>query len=212
MSQDCSISREITFRNEDDFNVSVSNVNHCTEKSGTGINGPRRGSFSDIYLCTGQPGIGENLLVSSDDDMKTSAVRNINIECMTPENIRLEQDQDPVIKQIKQWKLAGSRPVWMDVAEHGIELKVYWNQWKALLIVDYLLYKKSLEGSNSGDNENQIVLPSSLRKTAFVLLHETVTSGHLGQQKTYTRIKQRFYWYHCKEDIEYWCRVCDVCA
>ena len=51
-----------------------------------------------------------------------------------------------------------------------------------------------------------------LRKTAFVLLHETATSGHLGQQRTYTRIKQRFYWYHCKEDIEYWCRACDVCA
>ena len=212
LSQDCSISREFSFRNEDDFNVSVSNVTHCTEKSGTGFYGPRRGSFSYINLCTGQPGIGENLLVSSDDDMKTSAVRNIDIECMTPENIRFEQDQDPVIKQIKQWKLAGSRPVWTDVAEHGIELKVYWNQWKALLIIDDLLYKKNLEGSNSGENENQIVLPSSLRKTAFVLLHETATSGHLGQQKTYTRIKQRFYWYHCKEDIEYWCRACDVCA
>ena len=35
LSQDCSISREITFRNEDYFNVSVSNVTHCTEKSGT---------------------------------------------------------------------------------------------------------------------------------------------------------------------------------
>ena len=100
LSQDCSTSREITFRNEDDFNVNVSNVNRCTEKSGTGNYGPRRGSFSDINLCTGQPGIGENLLVSSDDDIKTAAVRNIDIECMTPENIRLEQDQDPVIKQI----------------------------------------------------------------------------------------------------------------
>ena len=52
---------EITFRNEDDFNVRVSNVNHCTEKSSTAIIGPRRGSFSDINLCTGQPGTGENL-------------------------------------------------------------------------------------------------------------------------------------------------------
>ena len=93
LSQDCSISREITFGNEDEFNVSVSTVTHCTEKSGTGFYGPRRGSFSDINLRTGQPGIGENILVSSDDDMKTSAVQNIDIECMTPGNIRHEQDQ-----------------------------------------------------------------------------------------------------------------------
>ena len=143
LSEDCSISREITFRNEDDFNVSVSNVNHCTEKSGTGFHGRRMCSFSVINLCTGQPGTGENLLVSSDDDIKTSAVRNIKIEFTTPENIRLEQDQDPVIKQIKQWKLAGSRPVWTEVAEHGIELKVYWNPWEALLIIDDLLYRKA---------------------------------------------------------------------
>ena len=71
---------------------------------------------------------------------------------MTPENIRLEQDQEIFIKQIKQCKLAGSRPVWTEVAKHGIERKVYWNQWKALLIIDALLYKISLEGSHSGDN------------------------------------------------------------
>ena len=94
----------------------------------------------------------------------------------------------------------------------SLNLKVYWNQWKALLIIDDLLYKISLARSHSRDNENQIVLPTSLRKTAFVLLDEAATSGHLGRQKTYTRIKQRFYWYHCKEDIEYQCRACDVCA
>ena len=48
LSQDSSISREITFRSEVDFNFSVSNVNHCIEKSGTGFHGPRMGSFSDI--------------------------------------------------------------------------------------------------------------------------------------------------------------------
>ena len=44
--------------------------------------------------------------MSSDDDIKMSAVRNIDVVCMTPENIRLEQDQELVIKQIKQCKLA----------------------------------------------------------------------------------------------------------
>ena len=96
-------------------NVSVGNVKHFTEKPGNEFHGPRRGSFSDINLCTGQPGTGENLLVSSDGDIKTSAVQNIDIECMTPENVRLEQDHCPVIKQIKQWKLVGSKAVGTEV-------------------------------------------------------------------------------------------------
>ena len=34
----------------------------------------------------------------------------------------------------------------------------------------------------------------------------------MGQQKTVSKIRQRFYWYHCRGEIEYWCRICDVCA
>ena len=39
-----------------------------------------------------------------------------------------------------------------------------------------------------------------------------MTAGHLGPLKTFDKIQQRFYWHHYKEDVEYWCKVCDTCA
>ena len=32
------------------------------------------------------------------------------------------------------------------------------------------------------------------------------------QQKTFGKVRQRFYWFRHREDIEHWCRVCDVCS
>ena len=36
----------------------------------------------------------------------------------------------------------------------------------------------------------QVILSTSLHKKAFELLHETVTAGHLGQQKTVGKVRQ----------------------
>ena len=141
----------------------------------------------------------------------TNSTKTIEIDCLVPENIKLEQDKDPVISQIKLWKMEGEKPKWQVVAEHGPELKVYWSMWATLKASNDTLHKQSLD-SATGEHYNRIILPASLRKTAFVLLHENIASGHLGQEKTLTRIKQRFYWYKYQEDVEYWCRNCDICA
>ena len=76
---------------------------------------------------------------------------------------------------------------------------------------DDLLYRTKVI-ADSEEPRYQIVLPQSLRKKSFSLLHNTVTAGHLGVQKTLGKIKQRFFWYNLKNDIEHWCRVCDICA
>ena len=43
-------------------------------------------------------------------------------------------------------------------------------------------------------------------------LHNIKTSGHLGVAKTLGRIRGRFYWVKCRQDVQDWCRNCDVCA
>ena len=43
-------------------------------------------------------------------------------------------------------------------------------------------------------------------------LHSTPTAGHLGVNKTSDRIRQRFYWPHCLQDVKDWCKNCDLCA
>lgn len=58
----------------------------------------------------------------------------------------------------------------------------------------------------------QMVLPKSLRREALQHLHDTKTSGHLGVAKTLGRVRKRFYWVKCRQDVQEWCPNCDVCA
>ena len=141
-------------------------------------------------------------------------VRNseaINVDCLSPENIKHEQDQQPEIQMITQWKRDDTRPKWSQEAKYGPELKAYWSSWESLILMDEALYKKK-PINVSVENKLRIVLPLALRKKCFTFLHDTVTSAHLGSQKTREKVKQRFYWYECRKDVEYWCRTCDISA
>ena len=43
-------------------------------------------------------------------------------------------------------------------------------------------------------------------------LHDSRSGGHLGVNKTYSKINERYFWYKCKSDVKKWCRNCDKCA
>ena len=55
-------------------------------------------------------------------------------------------------------------------------------------------------------------MPKLLRRVAFLQLHDTLTSGHLGINKTIDRLRQTFYWSGLQEDAKRWCSACDMCA
>ena len=141
----------------------------------------------------------------------TRRVEVIDIDCLTPENLGVEQNNQTEIQLIKQWKSVGRRPDWSEIAQYGPELKAYWLAWESLLIIDEVLYKKK-ESEKLHSSKPKIILPTALRKKCFALLHETVTAGHLGSQKTLVKVKERFYWYNYRKDVDYWCRTCDICA
>ena len=96
------------------------------------------------------------------------------------------------IQLIKQWKSEGQRPDWPEIAQYGPELKTYWLAWDSSLIIDGVLYRKK-ESEGPHDSKLKIILPTALRKKCFTLLHDTVSAGHLGSQKTLAKVRQRFY-------------------
>ena len=55
------------------------------------------------------------------------------VDCLTPESIRIEQDNQTEIQLIKQWKAEGRKPDWSEIARYGPELKAYWSTCFALL-------------------------------------------------------------------------------
>ena len=42
--------------------------------------------------------------------------------------------------------------------------------------------------------------------------HEELTSGHLGFEKTYLKIRTRYFWSGMYSEIEQWCKSCVDCA
>ena len=58
----------------------------------------------------------------------------------------------------------------------------------------------------------QLVIPRSLKDEVMLSLHEEITSGHLAFQRTYLKIKERYFWTGMYSEIEKWCASCVDCA
>ena len=89
-------------------------------------------------------------------------------------------------------------------------VKAYWFLWSQLHIKKGVLYKLWEETSPSG--HWQLVLPTVMREQVMQMLHNHKCAGHLGQHKTLDRVRMRFYWYRLKDDVNNWCKQCEVCA
>lgn len=74
-----------------------------------------------------------------------------------------------------------------------------------------MLYRK-WDNESSNEVEWHLVLPKVLLPIVFEQLHCSVTAGHSGTKKTFEKVKQRYFWFRMKSDIEHLVRVCDTCA
>lgn len=84
-------------------------------------------------------------------------------------------------------------------------------QWK---LQDNLLYK--LIPSNipveSNIPEWKIVVPKHQRQKIMKLCHEPSTCGHLGSFKTFSRVKELYYWPKMRADINKFIKQCKICG
>jgi hypothetical protein len=57
-----------------------------------------------------------------------------------------------------------------------------------------------------------LVVPITVPKQIFDLLHDSKTGGHFGINKTIGKIKGKFYWPKLRDDVKQWCAQCDLCS
>lgn len=80
-------------------------------------------------------------------------------------------------------------------------------EWDRLKMQEGVLYRVT---SPPGKLRRfQLVLPEEYRKVVMKSLHDD--SGHLGLDKTYGLIQDRFYWPKMKSDIDEYCKSCVRC-
>jgi len=129
-----------------------------------------------------------------------------NLECW-----RQDQKKDLSISIIVQGKETNIRPSHSEVAALDISAQVYWSYWDALIIKNGVLYKKWV-APNLETNILQLVVPRHRVKEILEEAHDSSIGGHFGVNKTLEKIRKRFYWATCKQDVENWCRSCKVCV
>ena len=56
----------------------------------------------------------------------------------------------------------------------------------------------------------QLVIPESFREKVLRLAHESLMSGHLGNQKTMDRVLTEFFWPGVCGDVSRFCKSCDL--
>lgn len=58
----------------------------------------------------------------------------------------------------------------------------------------------------------QILLPYAYRYSVMQQIHDGPVCGHLRAERTLAHLKNRYYWYNMKDDMNLWRRTCTSCA
>jgi len=137
-------------------------------------------------------------------------VARVTLEEEDLEHWRQDQRSDPSVSIMILGKETNARPSHSEIAALDISAQIYWSYWDALVIIDGVLYKRWV-APNLKTNVFQLIVPRHRVKEILEEAHDSSIGGHFGVNKTLEKIRKRFYWATCKQDVENWCKSCKVC-
>ena len=107
------------------------------------------------------------------------------------------QLQDPILGEIIGCKQTNSRPH----PRQDLESRRLMQLYDQLVLKQDLLYCTLPSVSSSG-LQDKLVVPKALRAEILKELHEGSLGGHLGNDKTLWKLKERFYWPGHYKDVQ----------
>ena len=119
----------------------------------------------------------------------------IQEEELNPRNMGKEQQDDPTLTRVREWKVDKASPTRLELRGETEELHHYSKMLTQLSIDDggLLLRSTKLEEWEAASRK-QLLVPCSLRDAVFHWSHEHKTAGHFGAAATLYRVQQRFSW------------------
>ena len=93
----------------------------------------------------------------------------------------------------------------------SLEYRRLLQQWDQLIVQEGILWQLYAQ-PREDLSWKQLVVPQKFRSDILKSLHEGVTGGHLGQEKTLSKLKERFYWPGHYNDVKDWCQTCVACV
>jgi hypothetical protein len=79
------------------------------------------------------------------------------------------------------------------------------------IVDDDILYHVSTPTRSDPSPRLQLVIPDNMRATIMHEMHAAEHSGHVGLEKTYDRVRTRYFWKNMFKDIAEYIQRCQVC-
>ena len=124
------------------------------------------------------------------------------------DEIRQLQMEDEVLGPLLRALENKSKPTENNFQGESAESRRLLQLWDQLVSKQGVLHRLFVNQQSS----LQLVVPKTSRKEVFDCVHSGAIGGHLGMEKTLSRLKERFYWPGQWNDVRDWCQTCTACA
>ena len=125
--------------------------------------------------------------------------------------MRQLQLDDNTIGPLLRAKETNEKPMYFYAKAQSIEYRHLSQQWEQLAIQDGVLWQHFMHPKQD-QSWLQLVAPKQIRSLILEELHQGIGSGHLGQEKTLDRLKERLYWPGHFSDVHNWCESSVSCT
>ena len=107
---------------------------------------------------------------------------------------QFQHKDDDISNLLKLQSDRSEKPVKTEISAFTSQYKILCVQWSVLEVHVGFLYRKFVPQSSKEVPVLQYIVPESLRRQMFELLHSSRISGHFGLHRTLGSICRRFYW------------------
>ena len=106
---------------------------------------------------------------------------------------------------------------YQDNDDHCLNIKTQLNKGgnekisSEYVIQDNILYHVGKENRFETDPFLQLVIPLKLVNTVLECFHDDLGGGHVGLEKTYQKIRTKYFWINCYKNVIDYVTKCEVC-
>lgn len=156
------------------------------------------------YLCMVEP-MGASVSAIPKVFCHTTVAAADQLPTFSPAEIQAAQKGDPCLGKV--WLAVSQRAPASYISTDHSDITLLKRDWGKLSINQGLLYRTVKQSDQR--IRRQLVLPKQYHNIVLKSLHDS--NGHLGFDKTYALVCDRFFWPRMKLDVEAYCKTCERC-
>ena len=104
-----------------------------------------------------------------------------------------KQSEDSEWKLLIDARRCNTRSPTKELEGKSVEIRRLWQLWDQLVLKEGVLYRKFADCNQESAAVHQLVVPPVLRNEVLREVHEGTFGGHLGEEKTFKKLRAAYY-------------------